>query len=214
MSWRTRCWSILSTARSRSIGVARIGRLHDFLTERIKTLPRLRALAIYGSDGQLLVSSLADEPGDAKATGQAFFEHHRGDKDAGWYFGPYTNDPLDGGGVLTISRRFDTPGGGFGGVVVASVELRYFSDYFSRFEVGRDGSLVLFTASGILVARYPVKSEVIGETALPIRSLRNICRDHRTGLTITAPMSTASSGLSGYRRGDTFPLVALAAAGR
>lgn len=35
---------------------ARIGRLHDFLTERIKTLPRLKALAIYGSDGQLLVS--------------------------------------------------------------------------------------------------------------------------------------------------------------
>lgn len=193
---------------------ARIGRLHDFLTERIKTLPRLRALAIYGSDGQLLVSSLADEPGDAKATGQAFFEHHRGDKDAGWYFGPYTNDPLDGGGVLTISRRFDTPGGGFGGVVVASVESRYFSDYFSRFEVGRDGSLVLFTASGILVARYPVKSEVIGGNgATDPLFTQHLPRSPHGSYNYRSNVDGVER-LSGYRRGDTFPLVALAAAGR
>ncbi len=97
---------------------------------------------------------------------------------------------------------------------MASVASRYFSDYFSRFEVGRDGSLVLFTASGILVARYPVKSEVIGGNgATDPLFTQHLPRSPHGSYNYRSNVDGVER-LSGYRRGDTFPLVALAAAGR
>jgi diguanylate cyclase (GGDEF)-like protein len=193
---------------------ARNVRLRDFLIERIKTLPRLNALAIYGADGRLRVSSVDNEPGNANAEGREFFEHHRKNKDPGWFVGPYIYDPLDGEGVLTLSRRFDEPGGGFGGVVVASIKSRYFSDYYARFDVGKQGSLTLFTSRGILVARYPVTERAIGANGasgplfaeyLPRSSAGSYT--YRSGI-------DGVERLSGYRRGDTFPVVVLAAVGR
>ena len=201
-------------ASSNDWGPARHVPLRDFLMERIKTLPRLKALAIYGAEGKLRVSSLENEPQNANAEGREFFEHHRKSKDPGWFVGPYIRDPLDDEGVLTISRRFDAPDGAFGGVVVASIESRYFSDYYARFDVGTDGALVLFTSPGILVARYPVRESAIGGNGASDPLFTDYLRRSSSGSYKYRSAIDGVERLSGYRRGDTFPLVVLAAVGR
>jgi diguanylate cyclase (GGDEF)-like protein len=201
-------------AASRDWSPARNARLRAFLTERIKSLPRLKALAIYGPDGRLLVSSVEDELPGVTAKGTDFFEHHSNSSDPGWYFGAYGPDPLDGEGVLTISRRFEQPAGGFGGVIVASIGSRYFSDYYSRLDVGVQGSLALFTAPGILVARYPVKPGVVGSDGGSDPLFTQHLRSSSFGAYSYRSSIDGAERLSGYRRSATFPLVALAAAGR
>ncbi|KAB0265608.1 sensor domain-containing diguanylate cyclase [Microvirga brassicacearum] len=205
---------LVDRATASEMTPARAVRLRDFLTERIKTLPRLKALAIYGRDGELRTSSLEVEPKDVNAAGQDFFEHHRNSKSHRWYFGPFIRDPLDGGWVLTLSRRFDEPGEEFGGVVVASIESRYFSDYYARFDVGKQGSLVLFTSGGILVARYPVKESAIGGNGSADPLFTRHLPQAPAGSYSYRSAVDGVERLSGYRRGDHFPVVVLAAAGR
>jgi diguanylate cyclase (GGDEF)-like protein len=205
---------MVDRAASSDWSPARTVRLRDFLTERIKTLPRLKALAIYGPDGRLRTSSLESEPRDANAATLDFFEHHRASSDPGWYFGPFIRDPLDSKGVLTVSRRVDEPGGGFGGVVVASIGSGYFSDYYSRFDVGQQGCIALSTSSGILVARYPVKESAIGSNGASNPLFTQYLTRSPAGSYSYRSNLDGVERLSGYRRGDVFPVVVVAAAGR
>ncbi|WP_210497303.1 sensor domain-containing diguanylate cyclase [Microvirga antarctica] len=190
---------------------ARTARLRDFLVERIKTLPRLKTLAIYGPDGMLVTSSLAVEPGNVNVRQSEFFDHHRTDKDAKWFFGPLIRDPLEGSWVLTLSRRFDEPGGGFGGVIVASIESRYFTEYYGKYDVGAQGSLVLFTAKGTLVSRYPLNEQVIGRSGASDRLFTQYLPEASSGSYRYVSAVDGVERLSGYRRSETFPVVVLAA---
>jgi diguanylate cyclase (GGDEF)-like protein len=193
---------------------ARMVRLRDFLTERIKTLPRLKSLAIYGADGMLMTSSLEQEPPGVDASGLQFFEHHRAHDGPGWFFGPFIHDPLDGRWALTLSRRFNEPGGGFGGVVVASIDPRYFSDYYSAFDLGEHGSLALFTSTGLLVARYPSIESVVGANGSQDPLFTEYLPRSRAGTYSYRSTIDGVDRLGGYRIGDTFPVVVLAASGR
>src|SRR6478735_8598928 len=60
---------LVDRAASSAWSPARTVRLRDFLVERIKTLPRLKTLAIFGPDGKLRASSVENEPADGDASG-------------------------------------------------------------------------------------------------------------------------------------------------
>ena len=55
--------------------------------------------------------------------------------------------------TVTISRRVDHPDGSFGGVVVGTVDVSYFVQYYQQFDVGKNGVISLLTRDGIMLAR-------------------------------------------------------------
>jgi diguanylate cyclase (GGDEF)-like protein len=80
-------------------------------------------------------------------------------------FGIHISQPYDirpGVPVLTFSRRFDTPGAAFGGVVVINFRLDYIWDLFATVDLGSGGIASLTQSNGLMVVRYPAADHDMG----------------------------------------------------
>ena len=99
-------------------------RVQRHMMERVFTVSRLRGLTMRSADGTLLASAWEGEQLDSGASDALHLEHHRAHFDAGAFLGPPTRDAVTGEWTISVSRRFDGPGGVFGGVAVAVVGLR------------------------------------------------------------------------------------------
>ncbi|MBF9231764.1 sensor domain-containing diguanylate cyclase [Microvirga alba] len=188
-------------------------RTHRFLSERIKTLPHLKALAVYDTHGRTAATSSGHTPPDSSIAGHVFFQHHSRSADDDWFFGPLIRDPADGRWVLTLSRRLDKPEGEFGGVAVVSIDPGYFSDFHSRFNVGSEGSIALFTIDGTLVSRYPHIENATGKSGASDPLFTSYLPRASAGSYTYKSSIDGVDRLSGYQRSEKFPVVTLAAVG-
>jgi diguanylate cyclase (GGDEF)-like protein len=93
-------------------------------------------------------------PRHGNLSDRGFFEIHQEIPNYGIYVSePYEIRP--GVPVLTFSRRYNTPTGAFGGVVVINFHLDYIRDLFESVDLGTGGVVSLTQASGLVVVRYP-----------------------------------------------------------
>ena len=188
-----------------------IAHMDEFLAERIQTLRRFKWLTVYGEDGRLLSSSLPGHRYKVDTSTQDFFAHHRTSPDRKWFSGPLIRDPLGSDWVLTLSRRFDKPDGSFGGVVQVSIPPLYFSSFFSRFDVGSQGTITLFQANGTLVSRYPYIERAIGTDHVHQPWFRD---GVASGTYEYVSPVDGVDRVSGYQRNHIFPVGVLSAVGR
>ncbi|WP_187358896.1 sensor histidine kinase [Pseudoduganella aquatica] len=94
---------------------------------------------------------------------------------------------------LQITRRIAAPGGGFGGVVVVSMDPYYFTRLYHDVDIGRHGAIALIGADGIVRVRRAEGDEGMGAdvSAGPVvAAMRQAARGHLT----------ASSLVDGRRR--------------
>ena len=135
------------------------------LQERLKSLPYVRSLFVVGADGfatqdsgALHETSLADRP---------YVQAHREVPDLGLHIGQPLRSVTTDFWFISLSRRIanaDGGFGGFGGVVVAAVEPRYFKRFYENISVGEGTLIALLLRDGTLLARTPDHDETIGRS--------------------------------------------------
>jgi diguanylate cyclase (GGDEF)-like protein len=82
-----------------------------------------------------------------------FFRFHRDNPSEDLLIGKPTVGRVTGRSSLHMTRRIDKPDGSFGGVVLASVDPAFFSDFYQQLDVGREGMIELIGRDGIVRAR-------------------------------------------------------------
>jgi diguanylate cyclase (GGDEF)-like protein/PAS domain S-box-containing protein len=133
------------------------------LLNQLLPADRLIQNAMLLDDRGALVLSTQAEPGagyGASAQSDYFAPHVRG-ADRELVFG----SPLkaaDGQWLLPVSRRLDTAGGAFDGVLVAMVRATYFQDFYDSIERGPEGLVTLFLSSGAAVIMSPANHANLG----------------------------------------------------
>ncbi|SCY88163.1 GGDEF domain-containing protein [Microvirga guangxiensis] len=185
--------------------------MQTFFSERIQTLQALKTLTVFSEDGFVLSSSL---PGHSKvnAKDQAFFKHHATSPDRKWFFGPMIPDPIGSDKVLTLSRRLNKPDGSFGGVVQISIPPRYFANFFSRIDVGSEGSIVMLsTMDGRILSRSPYIDQAIGFRPEGFGWL--LSGSPYGSRSYVSPVDGILR-LAGYQRNHVYPVVLLSAVGQ
>ena len=133
-------------------------RLHRHLVSRVAASPVLHNLVVFSATGDALTTSFDPMP-PVNVADRAYFAFHRDHPTTGPLVGPPVQNRIDRYWSLTVSRRFDKPDGTFGGVVVAFIDCDTFAQFYSTFNVGAHGSIILLHESNVLVARYPPLSE-------------------------------------------------------
>ncbi|GEO14552.1 sensor domain-containing diguanylate cyclase [Microvirga aerophila] len=185
--------------------------MDGFLAERIQPLRRFKSLTVYGEDGLLLSSSLPGHRYKVDGSKQAFFLHHSRSPSRRWFFGPLIRDPLGSDWILTLSRRIAKPDGSFGGVVQISIPPLYFSSFFSRFDVGSQGTVTLFQKDGTLLARYPYIDRAIGVQSAYEPWFKNSVTSG--SYEYTSPIDGVTR-IGGYQSNHIFPIGVLSSVGR
>ncbi len=144
-------------------GAVQMDRLHRFLATRVAAMPALRALSVYGPDGELIVAAAPPEAGEGNIRDREDFSFLRSHVEDGAHISPARRIGTKGEWVITVSRRIVGPDGGFAGIVAADIALDYFQNYYRTIDLGDEGVVVLVLSSGQILARWPLAEASIGQ---------------------------------------------------
>jgi len=183
-------------------------RLH--LPKWLDDAPLLKGVALQvsliGPDGLVRESNLGPTAIGVNVADRPHFLYHR-DASAPQ---PYISVPVLGRvskkWSIQFTRRIDAGDGRFGGVVVASIDPFYFTQFFNSVDLGADGVAVLAGLDGIVRARRSRGGATIGQdiSDAPIFQLLSSAD---TGTYRARSMVDGVERVYGYTRVPDYPLV-------
>ena len=203
-------------------------RLYPVLAAYIKELPQLQGIFVYDQNGKWLVNSMDDAPWRLNNSDREYFKYHKNHPDRTAHVSYPVVSRSTGEWIIPISRRINYPDGSFAGIVLATLPVDYFNKFYTRFNVGQDGQIMLFTKSGYLMAQRPFTADTIGQNIFsntPItggRIVREYAGRDSEGNTIILPsldnvQRTHTPTLDNierihsYKQLDKYPLFVMAA---
>jgi PAS domain S-box-containing protein len=123
---------------------------------------------------------------------------------------PYISVPVigrnSGKWSIQVTRRITHSDGSFGGILVVSVDPLYFSEFFERVDLGRDGSVDLVGRDGIIRARRAKSSQGIGQD-LNDRPFFKRMLSSGTGTEIVRSQLDGITRLFGFTTVPDYPLM-------
>jgi diguanylate cyclase (GGDEF)-like protein len=180
-------------------GPAQLPKLQKIIKAQVRSLPIVHNVFVVAADGNRIVDALPFKKRSFSDRG--WFQYHRRHPGLGTHIGAALRSRADGDWVITASRRLNRPDGSFGGLVVASVRLKYFEDLYSGVDVGKGGTITLMLADGTIIARKPFASAAVG------RSFAGAAWFQRLAPSVSTGTKAVRSSIDGVRRFYTFSRV-------
>ncbi|KPF72034.1 diguanylate cyclase [Bosea sp. AAP35] len=189
---------------------AAIARIQVFLAQRKMTLGRIRGLFVYDETGRWLATTEGVSLTGLNNSDRAYFQHHRAVDDRQAFLGRPIKSRSGSQWIITVSRRFNHPDGTFAGVVLATIDTAYFTQFYRQFDIGPNGTVTLLSADGILLARSLDDGTLVGRDM----SATSLIRDRSSRAPASAyyfksPLDGVQR-LSSFRFSEKYPLVLLA----
>lgn len=134
------------------------------MREVVRRSPYLRSLAYLGADGRLIESTTNPFSAGVDLSDRAYFIYHRSSEDGsprvdGPFKGPVTNEWF-----ITLSQRVNDREGHFAGVMVATIDVRMFVNFFHGFSFPADAALAMIDGDGRIVVRSPMDLAAMGKS--------------------------------------------------
>jgi diguanylate cyclase (GGDEF)-like protein len=137
-------------------------RLHERLVRIVASTAEVQGVFVYDADGSWLANALP-APVKANNADREYFRYHQAHPGRGTLVGKPVRSRSTGILVVPVSRRIDRPDGSFGGVALVTLDLGYFGRFYERFDIGREGAIVLALDDGILLYRRPFSEALVGK---------------------------------------------------
>jgi diguanylate cyclase (GGDEF)-like protein len=188
-----------------------LARLERLLKLRLRELPQLKGLLIYDKDGRWLVNSQGMQNVSGNNADREYFIYHRDHTDLGPFIGSPIISRTTGAWVIPLSRRMNDANGKFAGVVLATISIDYFSNFYSNYNTGKDGAIVLGLTNGIQLVRWPMLSDSIGKNMINAPLHRLYASQNESGNAMFVSPVDNIERLVGYTHVRNYPLVVMAA---
>ncbi len=173
---------------------------HLALFDRAASAEHMGAMLALNATGDVFINSLSTNQRPLNFADVDYFQVHLQRPDFGLYISrPFRSRLEHGEDSIALSRRLLDNAGMFAGVVASELRLSYFSDLFSRLNVGRRGVITLVSSDGTILLRHPLTdgSYNIGRDVSDTPIFQRIARD-RSG------SFAATSAVNGVYRLYTF----------
>jgi diguanylate cyclase (GGDEF)-like protein/PAS domain S-box-containing protein len=132
---------------------AAVAKIQTFLQARKYNQQRIRGIFVYDETGRWLATTEEVDLAGLDNSDRDYFKRHRASNDRQTLVGRPVKSRSGGQWIITLSRRFNHPNGSFAGVVLTSIEVAYFTQFYRRFDIGPNGAISLLNADGIMLAR-------------------------------------------------------------
>ena len=148
-------------------------RFNRYLAETVSSLPQIREIGVFDTEGNWLYSSLPETPRHNNAD-RGYFIHHRETPGNALRINEPLQSRLTGRSTIILSKRIDQQDGSFGGVLTAAIDGDYFHRFYRTFQLGPDGGISLIRNDGIVLIRWPISdmSTDLSRTDLITRQLK------------------------------------------
>jgi diguanylate cyclase (GGDEF)-like protein/PAS domain S-box-containing protein len=145
------------------VGAGAIADLQGFINLRKASNSRLRGIFVYDENGNWLATSERVDLSQFNNSDREYFQHHKTSADNSVYIGRPIKSRSGGQWILPISRRVNRSDGSFGGVVLATVDVAYFEEFFRSFNIGPRGAIALIGDNRVMLARIPRDERTLGQ---------------------------------------------------
>lgn len=189
---------------------AAIARVQRFMQLRKSTEQRVRDIFVYDETGRWLATTEHIDLAGLNNSDRAYFQRHRTSPDRGTLIGRPIKSHSGGQWVITASRRFNHPDGGFAGVALTTIDVAYFSDFYSQFDIGANGAISLLSADGILLARSHDDGSNIGRDMSRSELFSDLHNRPAASIYYFKSPLDGRQRLSFYKLSDRYPLMVLA----
>lgn len=132
-----------------------------------RTLPVPASYFVLDRDGRIRVWGQSSPPPDVSLADRSYFRRHRALADPDLVVGNVVESGIFGHPVLTVTRRIDTPGGDFAGVVGAAVDPTVFGAFHRSLNLGTDGVVLLLDRDGAVLSRHAADTLTAGSKLEP-----------------------------------------------
>jgi Cache domain len=111
---------------------AAVAKIQTFLQARKYNRQRIRGIFVYDETGRWLATTEEVDLAGLDNSDRDYFRRHRASNDRGTLIGRPVKSRSGGQWIITLSRRFNHPDGSFAGVVLTSIEVAYFTQFYRR----------------------------------------------------------------------------------
>ncbi len=121
------------------------------------------SLFITDAAGRVVQNSGDLTPPPASSAERDYFTIQRDRSDAGLYISKPFRSRVTGEWSIALSRRISDDKGTFLGIVAGAIQFSYFSELFSKLDLGPGGAISLFGLDGTAIYRTPALPDWIGQ---------------------------------------------------
>ena len=183
---------------------AALDRLQAHLLQVAGTSAELHGLFVYDADGTWLATSLS-RPAAGSNSDREYFQYHRTNASRALHVGPPLRSRSTGVWVIPVTRRINTPDGGFAGVALVTLKVDFFERIYDALDIGKSGTVLLAMTDGTVMYRRPFDDKVIG-TRLSQDRLQALFRQP-SGSAILVSSVDKIERLYSYRQVHGFPFI-------
>ena len=151
----------------------------DFLRRRIDGVRQISALAIADADGRIVYGS-PSAPRELTPDARQMLDGQAAHPEVALRF----SKPMrgaDGKWTALMVRSIVGPDHKFAGMAIASLNLRYFEDFYKAVELTENGAILLHLRDGTVLARYPHDDSIVGTSYADLPPFKDILSHQMAG---------------------------------
>lgn len=189
----------------------------DLVRGWLARLPQLTSLSILDQDGHIRIDANKVEgrvdflyQASIDNSDRSYFAEHRDQDDGAIHIGSPVLGRITHQWLIPVSLRYNDPDGHFAGVLAAYIDPEYFQSYYNQFDIGKGGSLVLFSLDLRILVRRPFVEANVGRDMWQPDVAEMVARS-RSGTGELKKTADSVQRLVTYQRADNYPIVVVAA---
>lgn len=182
-------------------------RTRELLAQQINIMPQLHGLFVFGPKGEWVVTNRDFFPTPPNNADRNYFQYHKTHNDRAIRIGDVIKSRSTGDLIIPISRRLNNPDGSFAGVLLGTINVSYFVDYYGDFKIDDKGVLVLATREGTILVRRPFVDSMIGTSLAQSTIYKDFLPQTNVGVVEAKAVTDSTERLYGYRALTAYPLV-------
>jgi diguanylate cyclase (GGDEF)-like protein/PAS domain S-box-containing protein len=142
-------------------------KIKALITRQMKASPTLDTLSYIDAAGQMVASSSNNAPPGMNYADRDYFRFHKSSPFPLPIVGKPIKSRLSGLWVIPITQKVMVEDGSFAGIVISTIRVDHFINFFRNFDVGSDGAFLLVRGDGIVLVRGPMQESMLGSNISP-----------------------------------------------
>jgi diguanylate cyclase (GGDEF)-like protein/PAS domain S-box-containing protein len=179
-------------------------RFNQFLASTVTALPQIHEIGVIDQIGEWRYSSMPVMPAYSNYD-RSYFAYHRDNADPGLRISNTLYSRSNGQMTIFLSKRINDQSGGFNGVVVASIDANYFSNFYQSFQLGEQSGITLVRVDGVVLARWP--SFEAGKDLADTPLIRTKLKESPSGYYRVVSPFDGIVKYFGYERSADYPVI-------
>ena len=190
---------------------AAMKRLRGILLMSRQQLPQLDGLFVYDANGNWLANTTSTPLNRFNNADREYFIFHKQHRDARVHIGAPIISRSSGNWVIPVSRRIDNGDGSFGGVVLATVKIDFFRQFYDTLQIGNAGAVALVLNNGTMLVRRPFDTKLVGASMQGTELYRHYVALGPVGTAFIKSAQDGVTRLNSYRNLQDYPVFVAAA---